>query len=119
MGGWISACAGMTQWQSRALRARACGEGLDPRLRGDGAMAKPRAARAGRHAVKDWIPACAGMTQWQSRALRARAIASLDPFDLRAGVVAVDAQVPGVADDAGGDPDGGVLHAYAGERGGV
>ncbi|MBS0457359.1 MAG: hypothetical protein JSS44_08540 [Proteobacteria bacterium] len=65
--------AGMTQWQNRALRARAyvmkgiraldprfrgddaisarllrsfC-PALDPRFRGDDAMAKPRAARAG------------------------------------------------------------------------
>src|SRR3546814_17000466 len=48
-----------------------------------------------------------------------RAMTSLDPFDLRTGVVAVDAQVPGVADDARGDPDGRVFHAHAGERGGV
>src|SRR3546814_8050689 len=47
------------------------------------------------------------------------AMTSLDPFDLGAGVVAVDAQVPGVADDARGDPDGRVFHANAGERGGV
>src|SRR3546814_20460544 len=44
---------------------------------------------------------------------------SLDPFDLRTGVVAVDAQVPGVASDARGDPDGRVFHAHAGDRGGV
>src|SRR3546814_17352120 len=48
-----------------------------------------------------------------------RAMTSLDPFDLGAGVVAVDAQVPGVADDARGDPAGRVFHAHAGERGGV
>src|SRR3546814_3465149 len=59
------------------------------------------------------------MTQRQRRPLFGRAVASLDPFDLGAGVVAVDAQVPGVADDARGDPDGRVIHAHAGERGGV
>src|SRR3546814_4599988 len=48
-----------------------------------------------------------------------RAMTSLDSFDLRTGVVAVDAQVPGVADDARGDPDGRGFHAHAGERGGV
>src|SRR5690606_12061168 len=67
----------------------------------------------------DWIPASTGKTQRQRRPLRERAVASLYPFDLRAGVVAVDAQVPGVADDARRDLDGRVVHAHAGERGGV
>src|SRR3546814_14195927 len=69
------------------------GRGGCPRLRGDDVMAKAPAS--------------------------GRAMTSLDPFDLRTGVVAVDAQVPGVADDARGDPDGRVFHAHAGERGGV
>src|SRR3546814_4132492 len=49
------------------------GRGGCPRLRGDDVMAKAPAS--------------------------GRAMTSLDPFDLRTGVVAVDAQVPGVADD--------------------
>src|SRR5690606_15004765 len=48
-----------------------------------------------------------------------RAMTSLDAFDLGAGVVAVDAQVPGVADQAGRDLDGRVFEAHAGQRGGV
>src|SRR3546814_14757188 len=66
------------------------GRGGCPRLRGDDVMAKAPAS--------------------------GRAMTSLDPFDLRTGVVAVDAQVPGVADDARGDPDGRVFHAHRSEE---
>src|SRR5690606_19828008 len=59
------------------------------------------------------------MTPRRRRSLRERAVASLDPFDLRACVVAVDAQVPGVADQAGGDLDGRIFEAHAGQRGGI
>src|SRR3546814_5438782 len=78
------------------------GRGGCPRFRGDDAKAKASAFRT-RVSIKSWIPAFAGMTQRQRRPLLGRAVASLDPFELGAGVVAVDAQVPDVADEARGD----------------
>src|SRR3546814_904683 len=72
-----------------------------PRFRGDDATAKASAFRT-RVSIKSWIPAFAGMTRPQRRPLFGRAVASLDSFDLGAGVVAVAAQLPGVSDDAPG-----------------